>query len=60
MLLRSSVKAVPYGEGDDHAEGMALFSPPDSEVPSLLVVYDSASRQRFVGDNGVKADIFSL
>lgn len=55
------VRDVPYGQGDDHAEGMTLFSPAGGREPdSLLVVYDAASRSRQFGNSGVKADIFLL
>jgi hypothetical protein len=51
---------IPYGQGIDHAEGMALFTPADSDTRSLLVVYDSASKDRQTGTSAVKADIFTL
>lgn len=46
---------LPYGEGDDHAEGIALL--PDNE---LLVVYDSPARSRLVEPGVVLADVVSL
>lgn len=54
------VVEVPFGQGNDHAEGLTLFSMADLPGPSLLVVYDSPSddRKRNVGD--VKADLFGL
>jgi Protein of unknown function (DUF3616) len=51
---------VPYGQGVDHAEGMTLFSPDGGTARSLLVVYDSASESRQVGENTVAADVFPL
>jgi hypothetical protein len=51
---------VPYGQGLDHAEGMALFSPDGGKARSLLVVYDSASESRQLGENTVAADVFLL
>lgn len=53
---------VPFGVGDDHAEGITLFSRDGKEGKSLLVVYDSASgsEDRQPGESGVVADIFSL
>ncbi len=51
---------VPYGQGTDHAEGMALFSQDGGEAQSLLVVYDSASDSRQLGERTVTADIFAL
>ena len=51
---------IPYGNRDDHAEGMTLFAGV-SQKPSLLVVYDSPSKtKRLVGDGGVLADLFEL
>jgi hypothetical protein len=41
----------------DHAEGMTLFG---EDARSLLVVYDSASKERQKGTNAVEADIFDL
>jgi Protein of unknown function (DUF3616) len=51
---------VPYGQGVDHAEGMTLFSPDGGKARSLLVVYDSASESRQVGESTVAADVFLL
>jgi hypothetical protein len=51
---------VPYGQGVDHAEGMTLFSPDGGTARSLLVVYDSASESRQVGESTVAADVFPL
>ncbi|MBF2063419.1 MAG: DUF3616 domain-containing protein [Calothrix sp. C42_A2020_038] len=50
---------IPYGNRDDHAEGITLF---EKELgQSLLVVYDSPSKtKRVIGDTGVFADIFKL
>ncbi|WHZ29379.1 MAG: hypothetical protein OJF51_004181 [Nitrospira sp.] len=49
---------VPYGQGVDHAEGMTLFSPDGGAARSLLVVYDSASKNRQSGRSAVAADVF--
>jgi Protein of unknown function (DUF3616) len=46
---------LPYGEGDDHAEGIALL--PGDE---LLVVYDSPSPERLVKRGTVLADVVRL
>jgi hypothetical protein len=46
---------LPYGEGDDHAEGIALLA--DDE---LLVVYDSPSPARLVEPGTVLADVVKL
>jgi Protein of unknown function (DUF3616) len=46
---------LPYGEGDDHAEGIALL--PDER---LLVVYDSPRQERLEEKGSVIADIVRL
>jgi hypothetical protein len=51
---------IPYGEGVDHAEGFTLFSPDGGKARSLLVVYDSASERRQLGESTVTADVFNL
>lgn len=51
---------VPYGKGVDHAEGMTLFCPDGGAACSLLVVYDSASKNRQLGRSTVAADVFPL
>lgn len=53
------IQEIPYGNGDDHAEGMTLFQN-ITGTPSLLVVYDSPAKARLVGDSTVLADVFSL
>jgi Protein of unknown function (DUF3616) len=53
------VQDIPYGNRDDHAEGMTLFED-ISGVPSLLVVYDSPAKARLVDDRTVIADVFQL
>ncbi|MFP2911087.1 DUF3616 domain-containing protein [Pyxidicoccus sp. 3LFB2] len=50
---------VPRSEKADHAEGVALFSYFDKD-DSVLIVYDSPSRQRRYGPCGVLADVFRL
>jgi hypothetical protein len=50
---------VPYGQGTDHAEGMALFRETGS-AGSLLVVYDAPSEDRKLGASAVKADVFDV
>lgn len=51
---------IPFGQGADHAEGIALV--PDSGPPSqVLVVYDSPGAERKKGVvDGVRADVFLL
>ena len=55
---------VPYRKGEhkgkDHAEGMTLFSAGGGHSRSVLVVYDSASKERLKETNAVEADIFDL
>lgn len=53
------VLELPFGEGVDHAEGMALL--PDADGKRLLVVYDSPSPDR-LHENGtaIDAEIFAL
>jgi hypothetical protein len=53
------VQDIPYGNREDHAEGMTLFQDV-AGIPSLLVVYDSPAKIRLVGDSGVIADVFRL
>lgn len=54
---------LPYGRGEeesvDHPEGMALLHG-SGDSQTLLVLYDSPSAERRVGDTGVKADLFDL
>ncbi len=54
------VSEVPYGKGNDHAEGMTVFSTGEEGQNALLIVYDSACEDRFCGTSGVKADVFWL
>ncbi|MBU7585028.1 MAG: DUF3616 domain-containing protein [Nostoc sp. TH1S01] len=53
------VQEIPYGNRNDHAEGMTLFQD-ISGVPSLLVVYDSPAETRLIDDRSVTADVFQL
>ena len=50
---------IPYGNGNDHAEGMTLFAD-FTQMPSVLVVYDSPAQTRLQGDSDVVADLFKL
>ncbi|ARV59982.1 hypothetical protein BZZ01_16345 [Nostocales cyanobacterium HT-58-2] len=50
---------IPYGNRDNHAEGITSFQD-ISGVPSILTVYDSPAKNRLVGDAGVLADVFQL
>ncbi|PMB38748.1 hypothetical protein CEN47_06060 [Fischerella thermalis CCMEE 5319] len=53
------VQDIPFGNRDDHAEGITLFED-ISGIPSLLVVYDSPANHRLVSDDSVIADVFKL
>lgn len=53
------VQEIPYGNGEDHAEGMTLFTD-FTQMPSLLIVYDSPASKRLKGDGDVVADVFKL
>ncbi|MEV5412004.1 DUF3616 domain-containing protein [Thermopolyspora sp. NPDC052614] len=59
----------PYGDGDDHAEGIALLREPvgpgESEESGdsgdrLLIVYDSPAASRLAESGSVYADVVSL
>jgi hypothetical protein len=50
---------IPYGTGEDHAEGMT-FRERDAGRRSLLVVYDSPSPDRIGGEASFLADAFDL
>ncbi|HEV7727293.1 MAG TPA: DUF3616 domain-containing protein [Modestobacter sp.] len=49
---------LPFGIGDDHAEGLGLLGPP--EDPRLLVVHDSPAPSRLGADGSVTADVVRL
>ncbi|MGA0531732.1 DUF3616 domain-containing protein [Hansschlegelia sp. KR7-227] len=49
---------LPFGEGDDHAEGATFVRLAPEAPESLLVAYDSPSRSRLVREGGVLADLF--
>ncbi|WP_341529505.1 DUF3616 domain-containing protein [Nostoc sp. UHCC 0302] len=53
------LQEVPYGNRDDHPEGITLFQDV-AGVPSLLVVYDSPAKTRLVGDTTVIVDVLEL
>ena len=54
--------ALPYGDGDDHAEGIGLLGTGgDGDGDGrLLVVYDSPAPERLTPDGGVVADVVQL
>lgn len=49
---------LPFGEGDDHAEGATLLSLVAGEAKRLVVAYDTPARKRIVKGGGVLADVF--
>lgn len=54
------VLELPFGRGVDHPEGIALFATGKDGAASLLVVHDSASPSRQIGDSTLVADVFTL
>jgi hypothetical protein len=57
----TAVAPLPFGEGDDHAEGITVISPPGEPV-HLLVVYDSPADARLTDADGklsILADLTS-
>ncbi len=54
----TQVLEIPYGNGDEHAEGITLLT--DTETPEILVVYDSPAIERLPGVSDVLADVFKL
>lgn len=54
------VLEVPFGNGDDHAEGMCLFQSAEKQSELLLIVYDAAAQRRKHGDRSVEGDLFTL
>lgn len=50
---------IPYGEGVDHAEGITQFTSLSGNR-SLLVVYDSPSSERLIGNHEILADVFDI
>ena len=52
------VMDLPAGEGDDHPEGIAVITQGARE--RLLVVYERASKRRYLGADGVAADVFPI
>jgi len=49
---------VPFGLGNDHAEGLSIASP---DPLSVMVCYDSPAKTRISDDgDGVRADVFAV
>ncbi len=55
-----TVLHVPFGNGVDHAEGISLFKDAGSKQQSLLVVFDSASVRRQLGESTLTADVYPM
>ncbi|MGI5169511.1 DUF3616 domain-containing protein [Spirillospora sp. CA-253888] len=56
---------LPYGDGDDHAEGIAVLdeaAPAEEAAPGvrLMVVYDSPSAARQLPDGRILADVVTV
>lgn len=51
---------IPFGQGEDHAEGICLFATDGGQTHSLLVVYDAASNERKPGHDAITADVFKI
>ena len=51
---------LPFGQGVDHPEGISLFASRDGASEGLLVVHDSASPSRQIGESTLVADVFPL
>ncbi|MDR6609074.1 DUF3616 domain-containing protein [Pseudomonas synxantha] len=54
------VLEVPFGQGNDHAEGMCLFNWGEQSGEVLLILYDSAAESRKHGVTDVDGDLFVL
>ena len=59
LHVPTEVLELPHGRGDDHPEGMTLAGSLTGR-PSILVVYDSPSKDRLPGQHRVLADVFKL
>ena len=54
---------VPFGDSDDHAEGMTLLPQDENGRRSVLILYDAPSEERKKSGKGeavLRADIFEL
>ena len=64
VVPRSKVERVldlPFGEGDDHAEGATLLPLSPGGPLHLVVAYDTPARARWLpNEAGVEADVFDL
>lgn len=59
LLKPTPILDIPFGEGVDHAEGLAFWRNAENKK-SLLVVYDSPRKERLQGDDGILVDLFPL
>ncbi|OKH37582.1 hypothetical protein NIES2119_12820 [[Phormidium ambiguum] IAM M-71] len=59
LLKPTAILDIPFGEGVDHAEGLAFWRNGESQK-SLLVVYDSPAKERLQGKDGILIDVFPL
>jgi hypothetical protein len=51
---------LPHGDGEDHAEGIAVLDESHGPGPTLLVVYDSPAGERLTEHGGIHADVVSF
>jgi Protein of unknown function (DUF3616) len=51
---------LPHGDGEDHAEGIAVLDESHGPGPTLLVVYDSPTGERLTEHGGIHADVISF
>lgn len=51
---------LPHGDGEDHAEGIAVLDETHGDGPTLLVVYDSPAGERLTEHGGIYADVVSF
>ncbi|MQY08716.1 DUF3616 domain-containing protein [Actinomadura macrotermitis] len=51
---------LPHGDGEDHAEGIAVLAGGQGPDLRLLVVYDSPSAARLTESGGVLADVVAV
>lgn len=61
VVSRADVERIldlPFGEGDDHAEGATLVRLAPGERPVVMVAYDTPARGRLTAEAGVLADAF--
>lgn len=54
------IGGLQHGDGEDHAEGIAVLDELHGPGPTLLVVYDSPSRDRLTPGGGILADVVSF